>query len=128
MIDRMEIPKSVKLLVWKRAGGETQRGVRCEGCGLMLGKKLFHYDHDKPEWLQTASKAERERITPKEVKLLGVECCHAPKTAREAGERAKDYAVIEKNARIRKPKGRPMPGTKASGLKKHMDGSVSRRP
>jgi hypothetical protein len=99
--DRMEIPKSIKLEVWKRAGGQTKAGVSCEGCGLRLGKKKFDYDHTKPEWLQTATRAEREKLTAKDVKLLGVECCHKPKTAIEAGERAKDYAVMEKEARVR---------------------------
>ncbi len=127
MTDRMEIPKRVKLIVWIRAGGQTALGVSCEGCNLRLGKKPFHYDHDKPEWLQTASKEEREAINPEDVKLLGVECCHKPKTAVEAGERAKDYAVLEKEARVRAKPGRPLPGTKASGLRKKMNGEVERR-
>lgn len=127
MTDRMEIPKPVKLIVWKRAGGGSKLGVSCEGCGLRLGKKVFHYDHDKPEWLQTASKADREKIKPEDVKLLGYECCHKPKTAIEAGERAKDYAVLEKEARVRKPKSRPLQGTKASGWKKPFYGPGVRR-
>jgi hypothetical protein len=125
--DRMEIPKPTKLVVWIRAGGQTALGVSCEGCGRRLGKKVFHYDHDKPEWLQTASKAEREAIKPKDVKLLGYECCHKDKTAIEAGERAKDYAVLEKEARVRVKSGRPLPGTKASGIKKKMNGQVEKR-
>lgn len=127
MTDRMEIPKRVKLIVWIRAGGQTALGVSCEGCNLRLGKKPFHYDHDKPEWLQTASKEEREAIKPEDVKLLGYECCHKPKTAIEAGERAKDYAVLEKEARVRKPKSRPLPGTKASGWKKPFNSPGVRR-
>jgi hypothetical protein len=127
MTDRMEIPKPTKLVVWKRAGGGSKLGVACEGCGLMLGKKPFHYDHIFPEWLRVASKAEREKIKPEDVKLLGYECCHKPKTAIEAGERAKDYAVIEKEARVRVKSGRPLPGTKASGWKKPMSGGAHKR-
>lgn len=127
MTDRKEIPKPIKLAVWKRAGGQSAAGITCEGCGLKLGKKPFEYDHTFPEWLQVASKSQRGEIKPEDVKLLGLDCCHKPKTAIEAGERAKDYAVLEKEARVRKPKGRPMPGTRASGIKKHMDGSTSRR-
>lgn len=103
MTDRMEIPKRIKLIVWQRAGGGTKLGVSCEGCGLRLGKKDFQYDHTFPEWLRVASKEQREAIKPGDVKLLGVECCHKPKTAIEAGERSKDYAVLEKEARV-KPK------------------------
>ena len=127
MTDRMEIPKPVKLVVWKRAGGQSELGVTCEGCGLKLGKKSFHYDHIFPEWLQVASKAEREKIKPEDVKLLGYECCHKPKTAIEAGERSKDYAVIEKEARAREPRSRPLGGTKRSGWKKPMNGPAVRR-
>lgn len=126
MTDRMEIPKSVKLKVWQRAGGQTALGVSCEGCGLRLGKKAFQYDHIFPEWLQTASKEEREAIKPEDVKLLGYECCHKPKTAIEAGERAKDYAVLEKEARVRNP-GAPMKGTKRSGWKHKVSGEWVRR-
>lgn len=126
MTDRQEIPKSVKLKVWFRAGGGTRLGVSCEGCGLKLGRKPFHYDHVFPEWLRVASKADREKIKSEDVKLLGYECCHKPKTAIEAGERAKDYAVLEKEAGARN-KGPGMPGTKRSGWKKRMDGTVERR-
>lgn len=125
MVDRQEIPKSVKLAVWRRAGGPDK--VACEGCGLVLGKKPFQYDHTDPEWLQLQPKSERKKITADDVKLLGQECCHKPKTAREAGERAKDYAVLEKGARVRSARGRPMAGTKRSGWKKKISGEVVKR-
>jgi len=39
---------------------------------------------------------------------------------------AKADRVLKKNFGL-KPKGRPMPGSKASGLRKRMDGTVERR-
>ena len=122
-IERLEIPKPVKLAVFKRAGGPSH--LRCEGCTLPLRGKRFAYDHTIPEWMQNLPPAQRV-ITADDVKLLGEECCHKPKTAREAGERAHGKRIIEKAAGAR-PKGRPIPGSRTSAWKRHMDGSVSRR-
>lgn len=130
MTDRMEIPKRVKLEVLVRAGGPAD--PRCEGtdgkpCGLSLRGKPMEYEHVFPEWLHTTPKKDRPPITAKDVRLNG-HCCHKPKTAREAKERAKDYAVLEKHNGIRpKRKGKPMPGTKASGWKHKMSGDWVRR-
>jgi hypothetical protein len=122
-IKRLEIPKSVKLAVFKRAGGPD--ALQCEGCGLMLRAKRFAYDHSLPEWLQQAPRSERI-ITAADVKLLGEACCHTPKTSKETGARAHGNRIIEKTARIH-PKSRPMPGAKASGWKRKMDGTTIRR-
>jgi hypothetical protein len=96
MVDRLEIPKRVKLAVFLRAGGPEN--VTCEGCKLRLGGKPFDYDHTIEEWEQTRPKAERV-ITADDVKLLGY-CCHKSKTARKAGERAHGKRIVEKAARV----------------------------
>lgn len=129
-IDRKEIPKSIKLQVLIRAGGPEN--PRCEGtrddgerCNLPLKGKRFDFDHSWPEWLRTTPKKQRPPITVDDVKLLGWDCCHKPKTAREAGERAKDYAVFEKHHGIRSPrKSRPMPFGRDSKLKKKITGEI----
>jgi hypothetical protein len=126
-IERKEIPKSVKLFVFERAGG--RENLRCEGCGLPLGAKRFHYDHTLPEWLQLLPKQDRPPIRPEDVKLLGWDCCHKPKTAQEATARGRDNRLAEKTAGIqRKPKWRcrPMPGTRASGWKRTLGNQNSR--
>lgn len=122
-ISRLEITKAVKLEVFKRAGGPGD--VHCEGCGLRLGLKPFNYDHQFPEWLRTAPKAERV-ITAADVKLLGVACCHAPKTAREAGQRAKGNRLTEKAAKAKAPS-RPLPGSRSSPWKAKIGGGWVRR-
>jgi hypothetical protein len=134
-IERKEIPKRIKLEVLIRAGGPEN--PRCEGdrdgepgvrCGLPLKGKRFHYDHDTPEWLRTTPKKQRKPITANDVRLLGWDCCHKPKTAREAGERAKDYAVFEKHNGLRaKRKSRPMPFGRDSKLKKKITGEIVER-
>lgn len=43
MVDRLEIPKKIKLEVFKRAGGPDN--LACEGCGFPLNGLAFQYDH-----------------------------------------------------------------------------------
>lgn len=51
---------------------------------------------------------------------------HKIKTAQDVAEKAKVYRKRAKHLGLA-PKGRPMPGSKASGLRKKMDGTVERR-
>lgn len=51
---------------------------------------------------------------------------HKIKTAREALERTKVRRMQSKHMGIKKPKGRPLPGTRASGIRKRMSGEVER--
>jgi hypothetical protein len=132
-IERKEIPKAVKLEVLIRAGGPEN--PRCEGtrddgerCNLPLKGKRFDFDHTWPEWLRTTPKAKRPPITAADVKLLGWSCCHKVKTAIEATERAKDYAVFEKHNGLRaKRKGRPMPFGRDSKFKRKITGEIVER-
>lgn len=52
---------------------------------------------------------------------------HRDKTAGEAGPRAKADKIRSKHLGQHKSKYRPLPGTKASGLKRKFDGTVERR-
>ena len=122
-IERKDIPKSVKLQVFKRAGGPEY--VQCEGCGLMLRGKKFHYDHTVCEWMRTEAKSARV-ITADDVKLLGWDCCHKGKTSSEAGQRAHGNRLIEKAARARHSS-QPIPGSRRSQWKRKMDGTLERR-
>lgn len=53
--------------------------------------------------------------------------CHAQKTRADVGEKSLNRRVQSKNLGLHRPKGRPMPGTRASGIRKRMDGRVERR-
>jgi hypothetical protein len=116
---RLEIPKAVKLEVFRRAGGPEN--VCCEGCGLRLGGKPFDYDHTIAEWMQNLPPSERV-ITASDVKLLG-HCCHKPKTSREAGQRAHGKRLIEKAAGVR-TSATPMKCGRASPYKRKMNGQL----
>jgi len=52
---------------------------------------------------------------------------HRLKTKGDVTRIAKTVRVRQKHTGIRSTKGRPIPGSKASGFKKHFDGTVSRR-
>ncbi|WP_267550304.1 hypothetical protein [Rhizobium rhizogenes] len=89
MSKRREFSKAVYAQIVHRAmlpGGE----IACEGCGLVLGKKLYHIDHTIADGLQVDKS---KKLTAADGKLLGVECCHKPKTA-------VDVKVISKAKRV----------------------------
>ena len=73
---RREFPKEVYAQIVRRAMLPTGE-IACEGCGLVLGKKKYHVDHTIPDALFLDKK---RKLTADDGKLLGVECCHAPKT------------------------------------------------
>jgi 5-methylcytosine-specific restriction protein A len=52
---------------------------------------------------------------------------HPKKTAADVAEKSRVYRKRARHRGIKLRKGRPMPGSKASGLKKRMDGTVERR-
>jgi hypothetical protein len=97
---RLEIPKPIKLEVFKRAGGPGD--LRCEGCGLPIGGKKIHYDHKHAEVFQNTPKSERKPITADDVQLLGWECCHKPKTISEIKANCHGKRIIAKAAKAQK--------------------------
>ena len=119
MVDRLEIPKKIKLICFARAGGPDN--LVCEGCKLPIGGKRFDYDHRFPEFLQEKPKSERV-ITAEDVQLLGYECCHKFKSAREHKANCHGKRIVAKAARAKQRKSRPMPGSRDSPWKKTFGG------
>ena len=126
MSDRREFSPKIKLEAWKRCKG------RCERCKRKIVGRLApaQYDHSTPDAVMDKSKP----LTVKDCQVLCVEC-HDVKTFEQAWgpasrgdvtEIAKTNRIIAKQAGVKKRKGRPLPGTKASGLRKRMDGTVER--
>lgn len=52
---------------------------------------------------------------------------HKEKTAQDVEEKSRVYRKAAKHVGIKLRKGRPMPGSRASGLRKRFDGTVERR-
>ena len=52
--------------------------------------------------------------------------CHAIKTRADVKAKAKTARIKKRSYGLRRARGRPMPGTRASGIRKRMDGRVER--
>ena len=123
---RREFTKAQKAEMLRRASDSKGR-IRCEGCGLDVTGKAIEFDHTIPEALIL----DKSRpLTAADGNLLGRNCCHrAP-----GGKTAQDVADIARAKRREAAHGgfktktkRPMPGSRASGWKRLMDGTVVRR-
>ncbi len=112
--DDQAIPDRVKLRIFER----EQR--KCQICGgdIRPGDGVDY--HHVPA-LADGGEHRESRIFPVHRK------CHRLTTAKEALERAETRTTIKKHYGIAKPKGRPMAGTRASGLRKKFNGTVERR-
>lgn len=98
---RREFTPTVYAQIVKRAMLPTGE-IACEGCGLVLGKRPYHVDHTKPDGLEVDKS---RKLTADDGKLLGVECCHAPKTAQDVKVIAEAKRREAKNLGIKKPAG-----------------------
>ena len=98
VVDRLEIPKKIKLEVYKRAGGPDH--LVCEGCKLPIMGKRFDYDHIRPEVFNEPKSA--RVITADDVQLLGYECCHKFKSAREHKDNCHGKRIVAKAAKATK--------------------------
>lgn len=109
---RRDFTQAVKREVWTRASG------CCEECGLPIGSKRKVYDHVRPDALGGEPTAANARL------LCGP--CDDLKTAADRKRITKAYRQHAAHIGA-KPKGRPMPGSKASGWKHTMAGQWERR-
>lgn len=110
---RLEFTDKTKAQAFERSGR------RCEMCGVNLrdgAKKQF--DHRQPDFYKGSNHLENCQV-------LCVPC-HGLKCKDEAPQMAKSRRMIRKAAgvRARKLTGKPLAGTKASGLRKRMNGDV----
>ncbi|BAQ18356.1 HNH endonuclease [Methyloceanibacter caenitepidi] len=94
----------------------------CHICGERIDavKEPWHADHVIP-------RAISGKDTLEEYKPAHLDC-HGEKTSQDRKDIAKCDRIRADRLGVPKTrKGRPLPGTKASGWKKRMDGSVERR-
>ncbi|MBO6755431.1 MAG: HNH endonuclease [Roseibium sp.] len=112
--DDAKPPPRVRLRVFERYGGVCQ----ISGRKIRAGDP---WDLDHTIALINGGKNEEDNLRP----VLKDE--HKAKTADDIAEKAKVDRMRKKHLGIRKPKGRPLPGTKASGWKHKMSGEWVRR-
>lgn len=119
---RREFPQSVRKLAFKRCcRNGTLPGIpQCEHCGNVLRSGNIEYEHLDPDGLGGEPTLEN----------CGVWCavpCSSKKTHTQDNPRMVKADRVLKAAFGLKAKGRPMPGSRASGLRKRMNGQVERR-
>ncbi len=94
---RREFPKRIKAQIVHRA--MTPNGnVKCEGCGAILGMKRYEIDHTIAEGLVIDK---TKPLTKEDGRLLGLECCHKPKTVKDKGDIARAVRRSAKHAGIK---------------------------
>lgn len=97
---RREFTRDVYAQIVKRATNAAGL-VTCEGCGLVLGKRRYAVDHIKADGLEVDKTG---KLTPADGQLLGVECCHPPKTKDDIGKIARAKAREAKDNGFKRPK------------------------
>ena len=98
----------------------TAFGKRCGACGLPITGRAWTCDHIRA--LINGGENRESNLQP-----IGNKCCLKIKNQADVAEKSRTYKTQKSHYLPRKPKGRPMPGTKASGWKRKLDGSVVRR-
>jgi 5-methylcytosine-specific restriction protein A len=110
---RREFSRRIKLKAWDRCGG------KCESCKVKLVVGKYAYDHVLPDALQGEPTLENCEVI--------CTVCHGAKTPDDVRRiRKADRQRAGHVGAKRPPKG-VIPGSKASGWKKKMDGTVVRR-
>lgn len=111
--DDTAIPARVKVRVFDRFHG------KCAECGNPISGSL------RPAYDHVVAIINGGPNRESNLQLLCVPH-HKEKTRSDVAEKKIVYRKRLAHLGL-KPKGRPMPGSRASGLKKHMDGTVTRR-
>ena len=129
MTPRREFSAKTRRAAWERCGGLCegiiQTPLRLHGVGLWAQCRApidvgsFHYDHVDPDWYSKDNELSNCQL------LCRV--CHSAKTKRDVKDIAKSKRIIDKRIKARKPRGRPLMGTKRSGWKRKVSGEVARR-
>ena len=93
---------------------------RCPICTRPLKTGNIACDHKTP--LEDGGRNDEANL-----QMICIDPCHYDKTGRENSRRSKADRSAKQHYGLKKRKGRPMPGTKASGWKQRMDGTWERR-
>jgi 5-methylcytosine-specific restriction protein A len=114
MRKRQEFSRKTKAEAFALAKG------RCK-CGVKLSVRTgIHYDHIIPDAVDGGNDLSNCQVLCK--------TCHGIKTdKKDKGEIAETFRIRDKHTNAFVKSGRPMPGSKASGIRKRMNGTVERR-
>lgn len=100
----------------------TRANGHCEGdgCGQPFGP------HNPPEVHHIVEDWEGGEPVLENAQVLGRKCCHVAITAKATKRRAKADRQQARHLDTKVRKGPPLPGTRASGIRKRMNGEVER--
>ena len=113
---RDEFTKATKSAAWERCGGFCE----CGCAQRIVGTPEYH--HNVHAAIGGSNSLDNCVVLSSK--------CHKLRTAKlDIPQIAKTKRIAAKRAGIKadRPKSRPLPGTKASGIRKRMDGRVERR-
>ena len=112
---RREFSDKIKLAAFLRSGG------KCERCGAkIVAGNGPEYHHIVDAWVGGSNDLDNCQV-------LCIRPCHKAVTAKQTiPQVAKTKRIANKRANIKPRKGPPLPGTKRSGVRKRMDGTVGR--
>jgi 5-methylcytosine-specific restriction enzyme A len=114
---RQEFPQAVRKAAFLRC---CRNGIpHCEGCGNVLRSGGIIYEHVQPDGLSGEPTLSNCKVYCK--------VCADKKTFTEDNPRMQKADRVLKAAYGLKRKTRPMPGSRASGIRKRMDGTVEKR-
>lgn len=112
--DDEKIPARVRVRIFDRCDG------KCAECGVRIGGSVrAAFDH-----VVALVNGGENRETNLQLLCLP---CHSQKTRSDVAEKAATYRKRLTHLGIKPRKGHPMPGSKASGIRKRMNGTVERR-
>lgn len=112
--DDEAIPARVKIRVFDRCNGQ------CRNCGVRIGASV------RPAFDHVVALVNGGQNRETNLQLLCLPC-HSQKTQSDVAQKAATYRKRLTHLGIKPRKGRPMPGSKASGIRKRMNGAVERR-
>ena len=111
---RRRLTRNERLQIFEDSGGV------CHICEQQINAgEPWEADHPEPLWM--GGDDSPEALRPAHIH------CHKRKTADDKKRIAKTKRIRQKHLGIGKIQSRPMPGTKASGWRKRMNGDVERR-
>jgi len=111
---RREFSTKVRVAAFQRCDG------RCEKCGARLMPGKFAYDHILPDWLGGEPTLENAQVL--------CDPCHSEKTHGQDRPRInKTQRQHARHIEAKAPSRNPLPGSKASGWKRKMNGEWVRR-
>lgn len=112
--------KRVRYSASRVAAWFLEHGGQCHICGQKIHVgQVWEREHVIP--LAQGGSDELDNQRPAHA------VCHKGKTAKDAGDTARAKRREAAYLGIKKPKARPLPGSKASGWKRKMDGTIVRR-